>query len=91
MVEYTYSEARQRLAALLEQAVQDGEVRIRRKDGRVFVIRPEPGSGSPLDVKSIDMGITTAEIVEFIREGRKTYPAGSSQAESTEDMTRPGR
>lgn len=27
---------------------------------------------TPLDVESLDLGITTREIVQFIREGRKT-------------------
>ena len=69
---YTYSEARQNLASLLEQAVQYGEVRIRRKDGQVFVIRPEPNVDSPLDVESIDLGMTATEIVQFVQEGRRT-------------------
>jgi hypothetical protein len=30
---YNYSKARQNLAAVLEQAAREGEVRIRRKDG----------------------------------------------------------
>jgi hypothetical protein len=34
---YTYTEARQNLASLLDQAVRDGEVRIKRKDGQIFV------------------------------------------------------
>jgi hypothetical protein len=37
---YTCSEARQKLASLLDKAAQEGEVRVRRKDGQVFVIRP---------------------------------------------------
>ncbi len=68
---YTYSEARQKLAALLEQAVQEGEVRIKRKDGRVFVVKPRPKTSSPLDVEGIDLGISTAEVVKIIREGRE--------------------
>jgi hypothetical protein len=32
---YTYSEARQNLASLLDQAAREGEVRIQRKDGQV--------------------------------------------------------
>jgi hypothetical protein len=68
---YTYSEARQNLASLLEQAAQEGEVRIKRKDGQIFVIRPEPKADSPLDVESVDLGVTTAEIVQFIQESRK--------------------
>ena len=72
MIVYTYSEARQKLASVLDKAIEEGEVRIKRKDGRVFVIRPEPKMGSPLDVEGIDLGVTTAEIVEFIRESRRT-------------------
>ncbi|MGH8592317.1 MAG: hypothetical protein ACREV3_00210 [Gammaproteobacteria bacterium] len=34
---YTYSEARQRFATILECAVREGAVGIRRKDGQVFV------------------------------------------------------
>jgi hypothetical protein len=71
MIVYTYSEARQKLASVLDKAIEEGEVRIKRKDGRVFVIRPEPKMGSPLDVEGIDLGVTTAEIVEFIRESRR--------------------
>ena len=73
MIEYTYSDARQNLAALLEQATRDGEVRIRRRDGRVFVLRPQSLEGSPLDIGSVDLGVTTAEIVDIIREGRERY------------------
>ncbi|MGD2048809.1 MAG: type II toxin-antitoxin system Phd/YefM family antitoxin [Chloroflexota bacterium] len=68
---YTYSEARQNLASLLEKAIRDGEVRVRRKDGQIFVITPEETGGSPLDVKGIELNLTQEEIVEFIHEGRK--------------------
>ncbi len=68
---YTYSEARQKLATLLEQAARDGEARIKRKDGQTFVIKPETVAGSPLDVEGIDLGLTTDEIVQFIHEGRR--------------------
>ena len=44
---------------------------------KYFVIRPEERAGSPLDVEGMDLGITTAEIVQFIREGRKVYEADS--------------
>ena len=70
---YTYSEARQNLASLLDQAARDGEVRIRRKDGQVFLVRLAPNEKSPLDIKGIDLGITTQEIIKFIQEGRKSY------------------
>lgn len=71
MKEYTYSEARQHLAALLERAGRDGAVRIRRKDGQVFVLRAETTEQSPLDVRGVDLGVTRAEILELIREGRR--------------------
>jgi antitoxin Phd len=73
MIEYTYSEARQKLALLLDQAMEKGEVRIRRKDGQIFILKPKVSSGSPLDVEGIDLGISTSEILNFIKEGRKGY------------------
>lgn len=71
MKEFTYSEARQRLAALLERARREGAVRIRRKDGQVFVLRPEQTAGSPLDVPSIGARLNRDEILDAIREGRR--------------------
>jgi hypothetical protein len=71
MKEFTYSEARQRLAALLERARREGAVRIRRKDGQVFVLRPEPSAGSPLYVPAIGAQLSRDEILEAIREGRR--------------------
>lgn len=68
---YTYSEARQRLATLLEEAGREGGVRIRRRDGKTFILRPDRTGESPLDVEGIDLGLTAEEIVEFVREGRK--------------------
>ena len=68
---YTYSEARQRLASVLEQACRDGEVRIQRRDGQSFVLKPEKPLTSPLDVCGVDLGITTDEIVDFVRESRE--------------------
>ena len=68
---YTYTEARQNLASLLEKAIRDGEVRVRRKDGQIFIIVPETIVGSPLDVDGVDLDLTKEEIVEFIHEGRK--------------------
>ena len=70
---YTYSEARQNFASLLEIAQRDGAVGIRRKDGRRFVLQPEPSPISPLDVEGVDVGVTSAEIVDMIREGREGY------------------
>jgi hypothetical protein len=71
MIVYTYSEARQKLAQVLDQVLTQGEVRIKRRDGQVFFIKPEERTGSPLDVPGINPGLTAAEITEFIQEGRR--------------------
>lgn len=69
---YTYSEARQHFAAILESARREGAVGIRRKDGQVFVLRPEiPATASPLDVRGINLDLTSDEIVAFVHEGRR--------------------
>ena len=68
---YTYSEARQKLASILEQAEHTGKVLIRRKDGRTFALVPEKMASSPLNVPTIKANITTEEIVDIIREGRE--------------------
>jgi hypothetical protein len=67
---YTYSEARQRLAAVLDEAAEQGEVRIKRRDGQVFIIRPATRTTSPLDVPGINLGMSAEEIVAFVQEGR---------------------
>ena len=71
MKEFTYSEARQQLAALLERAGRDGAVRIRRRDGQVFVLRPEPSKGSPLDVPGLKLGLSRDEIIDLVQDGRR--------------------
>ena len=68
---YTYSEARQKLSMILDQAENTGKVLIRRKDGRTFALIPEKVISSPLDVPTIKAKITTQEIVDIIREGRE--------------------
>ena len=68
---YTYSEARQKLALLLEQADTSGKVLIRRKDGRTFALVPERSATSPLNVPTIKTELVTQEIVDIIREGRE--------------------
>jgi antitoxin Phd len=70
MTVYTYSQARQKLASLLDKARAEGEVLIRRKDGQVFSMRPEKSKRSPLSVKGIKPFITTKELVDVIREQR---------------------
>ena len=70
---YTYSEARQNLATVLENAAREGEVRVKRRDGQVFVITPQTDRLSPLDVDGVDLKLSREEIVRFVREGRRVY------------------
>jgi hypothetical protein len=71
MKEFTALEARQRLASLLDRASKDGAVRIRRKDGQAFVLRPEQPVLSPLDVPAIAARLSRDDILDAIREGRR--------------------
>lgn len=66
----TYSEGQQSLAMLLELASREGEVRIQRADGQVFILKPEWVRRSALDVAGINLDVSTEEIVELVREGR---------------------
>ena len=68
---YTYSEARQKFASVLEQAENTGKAFIRRKDGRTFALVPERNVSSPSDVPGIKAKITTKEIVDIVRKGRE--------------------
>ena len=67
---YSFSEARQNFASVLDLAQKDGSVRITRRDGQAFVIQPDMSSKSPLAVKGISVGITKQEILDAIHEGR---------------------
>ena len=49
---------------------RDGEVRIRQREGTVFVLRPKPRESSPLDVPAVKLNVSSAEIVQFVREER---------------------
>ena len=69
---YSYSEARQQLAELLNRARREGEVEIRRRDGQVFVVRPTERNGSPLDVPGVTTDLSREEIVGLVRESRRS-------------------
>ena len=70
MTVYTYSEARQKFASLLDKAREEGEVLIRRKDGQIFSMRPAKLKKSPLSVKGMAPFVSTKELVATIREQR---------------------
>ncbi len=52
---YTYSQARQKLAKLLNEARLEGEVAIKKRDGQTFILRPVKEHGSPLDIEAVDL------------------------------------
>ncbi len=68
---YTYSEARQNFASVLDTAKRIGKVLIKRRDGTTFAIVPEKDKRSPLDVPGVRTNVSTKEIVRAVRESRK--------------------
>jgi hypothetical protein len=68
---YTYTEARQRLAALLTKAKKEGKILIKRKDGTIFKLKVVTDKKSPLNVKGVNAKLKKKEIVDIIREVRK--------------------
>ena len=67
---YTYSEARQKLASVLDKAEATGSVIIQRRDGRSFTLVPQKTPASPLDVPSVGALISTGELVDLVRKER---------------------
>ncbi len=67
---YTYSEARQKLASVLDKAESTGSVIIQRRDGRSFTLVPQKSPVSPLDVPSVRARVSTEELVDLVREER---------------------
>jgi hypothetical protein len=67
---YTYTQAREHLAALLEEARQD-EVIIRRRNGEQFSIVLRRHGSSPFDVAPVQTRATTQDILDAIRESRE--------------------
>jgi antitoxin Phd len=69
---YTYSEAREKLASILEESKTE-EVVIRRRKGDMYAIVPRPTrlGRSPFDVPGLSKGFSREEIVDAIRESRE--------------------
>jgi hypothetical protein len=68
---YTYSTARQRLADVLEEASREGEVQIRRQDGRVYAVTPvaTPAESPFAKVTGRAVkGVTSKDLVRAARE-----------------------
>ena len=73
MRSYSFSEARQNLSAVLDEANKEGMVRINRRNGQAFVLKPVSIVGSPLDIKGVNIGINTDEIIDIVRESRENH------------------
>jgi len=69
---YAYSEAREKLAAILEESKTE-EVVIKRRKGDMYAIIPQPQRTrrSPFDIAGLNKGITRQEIPGAIRESRE--------------------
>ena len=67
---YTYTQAREQLAAVLDEAKTE-EVIIRRRNGDQFSISLRRTERSPLEVEPVRSRATTADILEAIRESRE--------------------
>jgi len=70
---YTYSKARQQLAKLLDDASQEGQVQIKRRDGQTFIIKPVKEKISPLDVPGVSTDLSLDELNEAVRESRERF------------------
>lgn len=71
MTIYSDDDLRLRLDAVFQGANVEGAVRIRRSDGREFVLRSVARGRSPLDVGYVDVRPTREQVVQAVREGRE--------------------
>ncbi|MFZ2634426.1 MAG: type II toxin-antitoxin system Phd/YefM family antitoxin [Desulfosalsimonadaceae bacterium] len=69
---YTYSEARQRLADVLNIAKNE-EVLIKRRGGETFSIIFKKTKKSPFDIPGIKTRATTKDILAAVRESRERF------------------
>jgi antitoxin Phd len=69
---YSYSEARQRFADVLRNAKREGQAQIRRRDGQLFLVQPANRTGSPLDVPAVETNLTARQLVNLVRESRRS-------------------
>ena len=70
MLVFTYSEARKKLADVLDLA-KDNEVLIKRRNGETFCLTEVKRGSSPLDVPGFSIGVTTNDLVAAVREVRE--------------------
>ena len=66
---FTYTEARQKLAEVLDIALTE-QVMIKRKNGDFFLLVYKKQKESPFDVPGIKTKVTTEDILTAIRDSR---------------------
>ncbi|MBD3277075.1 MAG: prevent-host-death protein [Candidatus Aegiribacteria sp.] len=70
MYVFTYSEARKKLAEVLDLA-KENEVLIKRRNGEMFSLSEVRKGSSPLDVQGLSVEVTTNDLIAAVREGRE--------------------
>lgn len=70
MKRYTYSQARQHLAELLDIARTE-EVLITRRDGETFAVSRKNCQDSPFDIPAIPSKAKTTDILAAVRSSRR--------------------
>lgn len=83
MKTYTYSSARQRLAEVLEEASREGEVQIRRQDGRLYAVTPvaKPAESPFANVMGGAIrGVTSTDLLRAAREAGWARGARASRS-----------
>lgn len=71
MKEYSFTEARQHFASILDEAKKEGVVCVKKRDGESFYIKPATPRKSPLDIQGVNLDMSATEIVEMVKEGRE--------------------
>lgn len=71
---FSFSEARQRFAEVLDLA-RDEDVLIKRRNGEAFILRRQRQPLSPLDVPGVKTKASTRDILDALGEGHR-WPRG---------------
>jgi len=59
------------MSGYLDEAKREGIVCIKKRDGESFYIKPADSKKSPLNVKGVNLDMSSSEIVDVVREGRE--------------------
>ena len=78
---YTYSEARQRFAEVLNIARTE-EVIIKRRGGETFTIVFKKTPKSPFDIPGVKTNATTKDILEAVKESRERIAEHDASVDS---------